>query len=181
MARLIVFDSGATVDSAGAAVDMALASSAKRSKAVRGFGAPDGDSRHISWEFLLSGTPGSYDIYWYQEFFNDEPSLDAQPTVRTFPGADPTYSWAREQVQQLVGSGVIEHYNGERHILAMSPGTTADVRWFPMLVHAYWTRLAIWTPTALGVTPPRLRVFAHVGGYDAQAVLEAATTPYAGA
>lgn len=181
MARLIIFDSSAAVDSAGAAVDMALAATAKRSKAVRIFGSPQGDSRNLSYEFVLSGTPGSYDIYWYQEFFNDEPSLDAQPSARTFPGAGVDFPWSREQVQQLSGAGVIQHYNAERRILTMSPGTTADCRWFPMCVHSLWVRLAIWTPTTLGVTPPKLRVFAHVGGYDAQAVLEAGTAPWAGA
>jgi hypothetical protein len=179
MARILIFDSGIAVDSNGNAVSMVLSSAAVRSKALHLFGTPDGDVRNISYEFILSGGTGAINVYWYQEFFNDSASLKAQPSGREFPGANVAWAWAREQTAQLTGSGVIEHYNVERRIMSMNGASSADCRWFPMLVHSLWTRLAIWTPSTLAGSE-RLKVFASVGGYDAQTALEAGLTPYAG-
>jgi len=177
MARLLIFDSAATVDSAGAAVDMAVTAAYKPTKAVRCFGAPDGDTRNVGFEFDLSGgTAGLYDVLWYMEFYNDDPSLVTQPNVRT--GIVVAPPWAREQTAEGGTSGAINHYNVERTIQDMSP---TDVRWFPMVVQTLWTRLEVKSANiAAAVSAPRLRIFAHVGGYDSQAVLEAGTVPYAG-
>lgn len=180
MARILIFDSAATVDSVGNAVDMTFlgrGSAFMRTKAVRGFGAPDGDGRNIAFEFaLFGGTSGAYDVTWFMEFYNDKPSLDAQPATR-----DSGLPWAHEQSAEAAASGVVNHYDVYRTIQDMDTSGAGDVRTFPMVMQSLWTRLGLRsTAVSLAAVPPRLQIFALVGGYDSQAVLQAGAAPYAG-
>ena len=81
---------------------------------------------------------------------------------RTFPGAQPVDAWAREQTEEVVaGSGVIDHYDVQRQ-LTLVPNTC---RYFPMLIHTLWVRLAVSTTTGLG-EDGRLIIAAIIGGQD---------------
>jgi hypothetical protein len=190
MARILIYDSEKTVEDAGQAVDMALSENEwKTSVPVRAHGGPKGDQRNISYEFILSGNPLStaIDFEWYQEYFNDHPWVNigsnlptgfrqvfpegsppsGYPGSRVFPGSGAEYPWAREQVAIAGAAGVIDHYNITRNVAGMSvPGADgADCRYFPMLVHTLWVRIAIRTTTAQPVGGyPQFRIFAHGGG-----------------
>jgi hypothetical protein len=156
---------------------------------MRCHGGPRGDQRNISYEFVLSGDPisSALDFEWYQEFFNDHPWVNlgaslpdgfrqvftpatparAYPDARVFPGSAENYPWAREQVAIAGAAGAIDHYNVTRAIASMSVpmASGADIRYFPMLVHTMWVRIAIRTTTA---TPaggyPHFRIYGHAGG-----------------
>lgn len=156
---------------------------------MRAHGGPKGDQRNISYEFVLSGEPTGEDIdfEWYQEFFNDHPWINlgaslpegfrqiftpvnpalAYPTDRVFPNSGALYPWAREQVAIAGAAGAIDHYNVTRTIADVSvpSATGADCRYFPMLVHTMWVRIAIRTTTAAPAGGyPRLRIYGHGGG-----------------
>jgi hypothetical protein len=179
VARIPIFDSEATVDSAGNAINQSLVlATARRSMPVRLFGAADGMIQQVSFEFILNGAAGNLTLQWYLEYFGDTPTVNSFPSNRVFPGADPAWPWSREQSAESSGSGGINHYNVTRTIQSFNAAGAADSRWFPMNVHALWCRLAV-TPTAGILTPAqRLRIFAHCGGYGSEEALEALTVPY---
>ena len=139
-----------------------------------------GDIRNVVYEFILKGgvAGSSWAFEWYQEFFADAPRLDASPmypSARTFPGAEPSDVWAREQVEIVGASGAITHFNATRTVTITSP----EARWFPMVIQTLWGRLAIrTTTTTVGATLPRLLVVAHIGGHTEEMALETLTTPY---
>lgn len=186
MARIPIFDSVAVVGNQGIAVDNGLAQDSwVPSRPVRLTGGLAGDQRNISHEFVLSGDSlSAWDIEWYQEFWGDTPyvnvvgpenippamrqgaSVGPFPVERVFPGSGAAYPWAREQIAIAGLAGVIAHYDITRQVTMTVPAIGgAHCKWFPMLVHGYWTRLQVRTTTATaGVTLPRLRIFAHVGG-----------------
>lgn len=185
MARVFIYDSDATVDDQGQAVEFAMDGGFKPSSPMRLHGGPRGDQRNVSYEFVVSGTAGlSMDLEWYQEFFNDHPwinlpqslpqyftpqasaGINPKPQARRFPGAGSEYPWAREQVAIAGDDGAIAHFNITRTVTAAggSPEPSADCRYFPMLVHALWCRIQI-RPTSAEPWP-RLRIFAHGGGLD---------------
>jgi len=186
MGRIPIFDSEASVGSNGLGVDHALAQDSwVISRPVRLTGGPAGDQRNISYEFVLSGLSlTDWAIEWYQSFWGDTPwvnlvsavglpqamrqgvPIGAFPDERVFPGSAAAYPWAREQIAVAGIGGIIAHYNILRQVTMTVPALGgADCRWYPMLVHGYWTRLHIRTTTVTAdVVVPRLRVFAHVGG-----------------
>jgi hypothetical protein len=142
-------------------------------------GGPGGDQKNISYEFLAyrgDGTAGTSLFYWYQEFWNDSPSLGSPPSARTFPGAPPNCGWAIDNTEN-VGSSLITFTRATREssLLYLTP------EYYPLLVYAYWVRLQIAFIDA--VNPPNpdiiLRVWAHVGGHEESEYTESLTDPYA--
>jgi hypothetical protein len=201
MSRVLIYDSEATEDTQGNDPEQGLVTNEwKRSYPMRCHGGPKGDQRNVSYEFVLAGNPIStaIDLEWYQEFFNDHPwvnlstALPAEfrqvwvepppfPTQRVFPGSGAEYPWAREQVAIAGAAGVIDHYNITRNVASMSvpSGEGADCRYFPMLVHTLWARIAVRTTTALG-SYPRLRIYGHTGGIgEVEEYTERTSKPFA--
>ncbi len=80
MARLLIFDSNATVDTEGNAVDMALSSSEKRSTALRLSG-----ERVVGFEFVLEGAAGNVDLYWWVEQYSDRFTPVGTPPTNRWP------------------------------------------------------------------------------------------------
>lgn len=108
------------------------------------------------------------------------------PTVRDFPGAPANtrpwaelhhavgdITWAREQVAVVNNDGTIDHFDATRRMTL----TNLQAKWFPMEVHSYWTRLALWgiADLASGAT---LQIWAHVGGHAEDRFLQEETAPY---
>lgn len=215
MAHFLIFDSSATVDNRGEALDQSLAplgsvgAAVRTSKAVRLFGPPDGDIRHVGFEFnMLGPVDVSLDVQirWRLQFFNDRigaPSAAASnaPGQYRYQSAPDAWrdapiigyrnlAWASECVEIVGGAGAIAHYPATR-LVTLNPGTGGDESgcpngldsvYFPMNVHAMWVRLAVWqaaTDTALPTTD-RLLIFAVVGGYTLPKLMEQSTTPWAG-
>lgn len=79
MARLLIFDSNATVNTSGDPVDMALSSTEKRSSALL-----LSDQRVVGLEFVLEGAAGNVELEWWVEQYSD---------VLTPVGAPPTNRW----------------------------------------------------------------------------------------
>ena len=185
MARILIYDTDATVDDAGQALEHAMDGNFKPTVPMRLHGGPSGDQRNISYEFVVSSDAGlSITLEWYQEFFNDHPwvnlptqlpvnfvqqatpGINPKPAGRVFPGAASEYPWAREQVAIAGAAGAIDHYDITRTVTnaggAANPD--ADCRYFQMLVHALWCRIQI-RPTS-AAPYPRVRIYAHCGGLD---------------
>lgn len=185
MARILIYDSDATVDDAGQAVEMTMDGNFKPSSPMRLHGGPKGDQRNVSYEFVISSELGlSIDLEWYQAFFNDHPmvnlplslplnfrqqatpGINPKPGGRIFPGSSGEYPWAREQIAIAGAAGAIDHYDITRAI-ASAGGVaepSADCRYYPMLVHALWCQVQV-RPTSAAPWP-RVRIFAHGGGLD---------------
>lgn len=199
MARIPIYDSIATLFSDGStAVDQALVTDDwKRSAGVRLSGGPAGDQRNVSYEFVLSGSVLTAFVFeWYQEFWGDYPYIwgavenlpspmlpkntTPMPTDRVFPGAPTSCPWAREQIAIAGAAGAIDHYDITRSTTMTVPAVnSAHCKWLPMLVHGYWTRIAIRPTTTIGDPAPRLRIYAHVGGHtDVGEYTEALSVPY---
>ena len=198
MARLFIYDSNATEDAAGNAVAMSLSNDVYRTtQPVRLYGCVDGPVNDIGYEVLFEGdrnvsSAAPVELYWYQEFYNDAPSRGL-PSARVATGVSPMRGWSREQLQYADGTLVspstvltqIEHYDIRRHVILADgvtyfadENTRARLLYFPVSVHAYFTRLKLAVHT-LPAGTFRLRVWAVVGGQDQQTAQEALTVPYA--
>lgn len=200
MARLLIFDSHASVDAKGAAVSMGLVKDTYvYSKPVRLYGAPDGAIQDVGYEFLwesnvLLSSAAVYYCYWYQEFMNDTPTRRL-PTQRSH-GVTPTYNWAREQMQLISPTPIsatshiaeIQHYDIRRKFsLDVAAGGNRSV-YFPVSNHALYARLAItisststeFDNAANNASNFRLRAWAIVGGHDQQDALEDQAAVYDG-
>lgn len=200
MARLLIFDSRASVDAKGAAVSMGLVNGTYvRSQPVRLYGSPDGAIKDVGYEFLwesnvLLSSALVYYCYWYQEFFNDTPSR-ALPSSRSH-GVNPTVDWPREQMQLLSSTPIaatshiaeVQHYDIRRKFsLDVAAGGSRAV-YFPVQNHALYARLAIaiaststdFDNPATVLSNYRLRAWAIVGGHDQQDALEDQSAVYSG-
>lgn len=186
MAHLLIYDSAATVDADGNAINGAfaapgagvLAATPIFTKPVRLYGAPDGDISQVGFEFWVT-SDASFTLNWYMEFYNDRPVDYPLPTNHVAPLEVPTAAWAREQTEEVAGAGVVNHYNVARAINAAG-GATRDVRYFPMVVHGLFVRLALYSAAA-PIAGYAARVYAVVGGVDQQVVYDALTTPWTSA
>lgn len=116
MARLLIFDSNATVDAGGNVIkdyngvnvlgtlnDVSIPSKTFATQPVRLYGALDGPVTEVPYEFLFEGGPAVaptdwLDLTWWQEFYNDRPSRTL-PNLRTAPDVNPNFGWARETIQ----------------------------------------------------------------------------------
>lgn len=211
MAHFLIFDSSATVDSRGEALNMSLVPGAavRTSMAVRLFGSPDGDTRHVGFEFNMLGPAGvniDVPIRWRMQFFNDrlaDPSAAAsnaaqQTRYQSAPSAwrdapiigYQNLAWASECVEIVGGAGAVTHFPATR-LVTLNPSTGGDESgclngldsiYFPMTVHAMWVRLAVWQVTADVALPAanRLLIFAVAGGYALPKAMEQSTTPWVG-
>jgi len=116
VARLLIFDSNATVDAGGNVIkdysgvpvlgtlnDVSIPSKTFVTQPVRLSGALDGPAPEVLYEFLFDGGPAVapadwIDLSWWQEFYND--GLARQlPSLRTAAGVNPNFGWPRETVQ----------------------------------------------------------------------------------
>lgn len=158
---------------------------------VRLFGA-GGPVDKVTYEFFLTGADQDINICWYQEFFAEQQN----PYVARISHEEPLqalYPWTREQVEVVANTGLVTHLNVVRSVTMNAQlnqtgnlqitnvDRRSDSRVFPMVVHGMWTRLRVFSMTALGTlfdivaynvdcvatpAPWRLRIFAVVGGYE---------------
>lgn len=183
MAHLLIFDSAATTDADGDPIDGSfgapgggvLTAAALHTKPARIYGAPNGDIEKIGFEFWIQSN-ATFTLSWYMEFFSDAPVNYPLPINHVAPGVSPTAQWAREQTEEVAGSGVVNHYNVVRAINAAG-GAAVDVRYFPMIVHGLFVRLAVYAAAA-PIAGLNLRIYAVVGGVDQQTTNEAKTAPW---
>lgn len=199
MARVLVFDSWANAASDGSPINASLWAGtfhtnptyAVRSQPLRIF-HHDEDINLVSWEFLATNfqdVTAIVPVYFFQEFYGDEPSLDAPPNRRDWMDVPIDAPWGHETVANY--DSTLTTVNMEvldrRLLMRCRPPFLADSIWMPLAVHALWVRLAIWLcasdPERFHFTAAgqfRLRVFAHVGGHSETAYLrEHGTEPYA--
>lgn len=183
MARICIYNSAKSVDTAGAAIGMGLVASeagARRSKPVRMF-TPQGESRYLSYEFIYSANfVSALDLRWFQEFFNDRPSLNAPPNLRAAVGVNENLMWARE-IDEVVGNaGAITHNAITRTLsLPADTGGIGTARYATVAIHTNWVRLALWVNGAIPAGA-KLEVYAIVGGHLEEKYLEDnGDTPYA--
>jgi len=183
MARICIYNSTKTLDTAGGAIDhslTAVAASARRTKPVRLF-TPDGEIRYCAFEFIYSGNiAAALDLRFFLEYFNDAPSLGAPPNLRVGVGINPNVPWAREVNEVIGGAGVITHTEILRSLsIAADAAGAGSARWLPFVVHSMWLRLAVYVNAAVpaGAT---LGIYANVGGHLEETYLETyGDTPYA--
>lgn len=156
----------------------------------------------ISYEFYLTGADQDINVSWYQEFFNEQQNPYVTRVSHEAP-LQAQYPWVREQAEVVSNTGLITHVNIVRSMtmnaqLNQAPPLNitvadrrCDSRVFPMMVHGQWTRLRIFSMTAIGgfmpggdtslyhqdciayPAPWRLRIFAVVGGYEQIDAMEA--------
>jgi hypothetical protein len=185
MSRFLIFDTSAAVDSKGNTIDQAVFSDApnvKRSVPVRLYGAPDGDIRYLSLEFLLEAAAGVGEVIpllWAMEFQSDKPAI-VIPTLRTDLNVTPTQPWGAEQTQETGGSGAVAHYDVTR---TMSCNTNiaalAVCKVVTLMVHALFARVKINVASA-PTNAHRLRIFAIMGGQVEESAAEASQVPWIG-
>jgi hypothetical protein len=178
MARILIFKSDATVDSAGAAVDHALTTDSdapKVSKAFRLFGRDP--VPQFGLEFLLTGAAGgsTMDVNFLVEHFNDVPTPTAVPTSRQCAVTPAATSWPHTLTAEAAGSGVVNLYKAVhtvQDLTVLRPSTIVD-----LAVRAYWARLKVWVASIPASSV--LTIWALVGGHENLEYIEALTTPYA--
>jgi len=193
MARIKIFDSTATLNSRGDAITQAEdwptaldALRAAHSMPVRCFSG-DGPVQEIGYEFIADIMPdgATLALRWYQEFFNDKPSLNAPPTVRDWPGVNPRVPWGRETLIVPGGAGVAVHHPVTRNMAMTYNRGDFECLYVPLSIHTLWVRLAVYVSladcTAITATQDtHIQIFAHAGGHDEKLYLqEQGALPYA--
>jgi hypothetical protein len=189
MARICVFDSVATADSAGAVNNQPVQAAAVRSKPVRLF-TSQGELRYIGWEFIREGGAATdLVLSWFQEFFMDSENPSAvagvrqnAPNLRQGLGLDPNLEWAREVTEDVGAAGAITHNTITRALTMPATahaGGIGSARYVPVAVHGLWVRLAVAATTIPAAVA--LKVFAHVASYSEEDYLDSvADRPYGG-
>lgn len=195
LARILIFDSSLLGGGSGGEnpydqSPLGDVNDIKRTAPVRLF-THEGHIPDVSFEFLMVNYGATLAIRWYQEFYTDHPKMgydgasaketsglvydraQQRPNFRDFPGATNDITWAREQTAVVNNDGTIDHFDALRRMTM----TDNQARYFPMLVHSLWMRLAIYAVVAPAVTP-QLRVWANVGGIAESAYLREQTIPY---
>lgn len=185
MARLFVYDSAAGRGSLGVTVNptdgVIVAGTAYRTRPVR-LASASGAIDRVGWEIMLSGGAGTQLVQWYQEYYGDRsaPPFGGNnrfPSQRDSPGLDATAPWLREQNEEIAPGGTITHNNVTHEVTFNVPAGGVDARYFPMVVHTIFVRLAL-VIQALTIGAPRVRIWAHVGGYGSPGAHESAVYPY---
>jgi hypothetical protein len=159
----------------------------RRSKCVRLSGLPQ-ELLYVSYEWQVdAAAAGSWEFQWYQEFWGDTAGWEAfighggQPSTRLASGLAETGPWPREVIGVITdATNVLDHVNLVRKMTFSPTATEADAKWLTIGNWAPYARLAIvlnTNPAALAL--PRLRVWAHVGGYESKQ-FETMTAPYGG-
>lgn len=119
-------------------------------------------------------TPGLYTVSLVatNDMGSDtETKVDYVLVIDPNPIPQPYWPWAREVTEEHQGAGVVEHPLIVRHSMTMNAQGQADIRYYPLVKHGHWVRLAIHTHSTLPAGA-RLKVYAMLGGYDAQNTLE---------
>lgn len=189
MARIMLYDSGAVLDSSGNEINNGLpwgfstdADNPIFSKPVRLFSI-HGEERVLGIELLYDGAD-TVDFTWWMSYWYDKPQLGFNrfpnaPTDQTaynLPQQPPTNSvrWAREVTEEVAAGGAITHSFVSRTVTLGASALTRHVT-MPLAIHAYWAMVAI----SAGSTPAgRLYVFGNVGGHSEAAFVEANQAPY---
>lgn len=161
MAKVCIFNSAVAVDSAGNPFTSAVPippDLPARTKPVRLFNAAK-----CALEFIFTGAAGPFLLYWWMEFWGDDPraSLQAPPSTRNIPGIAPNTPWSREVRQNFDAGFFVCNYLIRKTVL---DGALGIALWVPVDVHAPWTRLALYTE-APGLDGGNLLINAHVGGH----------------
>lgn len=181
MARIPIYDSQATVNSNNVPIIQALlVSTPRRSMPVRLSGLPQ-PLYNISYEWLFEGQ-GSWAFSWYQEFWGDKAIFAPPPDLRTDPTINANTAWPREQLEIVQATtNTILCVDLSRTMTVVPTLATPVTKWFMMGLFVPFVRLAIQLETTppQGSTLPRVRVWAHVGGYEGK-YFEQLTAPYGG-
>jgi hypothetical protein len=198
LARIPIYDSNASFDSAGnalvgdSAMNLAFGVYCK-SKPVRLCGLPQ-PLNYISYEWLFEGA-GSWSFLWFQEFFGDRGGAAGvagaiQPFNRTARDVLPATPWGREQIEILDGgTNYLKGLDLTRQIDFTFPASGLVTKWFMVGDFAPFARIQIALNTQTGgqqgqgqqvtTTLPRVRVWAHVAGYESDP-FDDLGTPYGG-
>jgi hypothetical protein len=217
MARILLFDNMATVDSRDnrpldsnfRLMQQAAGAVVSRSYPVRCYGL-DEDIRYIGWEMMVDApdTNGAeMTLTWWQEYFNDGPSVVRVPDQRTWPGVDLNAGWAREVASGL--DAAIDAAGVRLQTVHVPRETTfsfgrlgefceytdesflGDTLYFPLAVHSMWTRLAFYVSATsnwpglggeawVDEAAMRFRIWANIGGHtEIDYLRENPTVPYA--
>lgn len=201
MAKLMVFDSRATVDTAGNDVtsmrvgweDAISEETAVRTYPVRTH-SPFADIDTVGWEiFALDLDPGAEVVnicalrFW-MEFYPDQSHPDkviGQEPQRDWPGVSGAAAWPREVLALSGGTTSVQHYRVIRELNVRYIDNCFQSWWLPLSVHAPWVRLAMYMDVAssTGYTEPsqvHLKVYANVGGHSEREYLyQNGDKPYA--
>ena len=187
--------------------DIVSANLVARTSPIRLFSF-EGAIQNISYEILMTNNAATWAFRFYQEFYSDHPHMGGDtpsargndenfnpqwpyPIYRDFPKALMTgtisqdLTWAREQSAVVNNDGTIDHFDATRRTTL----TSDQAKWFPMEVHSYWVRLAVWGTTDMvhhrdgqgqlvEATTGQLRIWAHVGGHAESRYLQEQTEPY---
>ncbi len=186
MPQFLIFDSEATEDSRGNPVAMSLDAAVDEEHAVRTLPVRLFGAQNVGFQFVAYFVQAYPTISWFMEFYADNPSLQALPNARTWPGiplTDPAWPWAREQIEEMASGGLIRHYKiiREAHFTGpeiVDPSVLAI--YFPMQVYGVWVRLAVWANPEFWDPTSRLYIFATEGGYDQELAAEQSIVPWAG-
>ena len=192
MARIPIYDSAAIIDSDGAVITTQLAYlTYRRSKCIRLSGIPQ-QLLYVSYEWQVDcDAAGAWEFLWYQEFWGDTAGWEAyighgaQPSTRLAPGLLPDGPWPREVIGVITdATNIIDTSNLTRKMIFNPSLNSPDAKWLTLGNFAPYVRLAIALNTdpaagQAGVrTLPRLRVWAHVAGYEGKQ-FDAMTAPFA--
>lgn len=114
-------------------------------------------------EFIFTGAPGPFLLYWWTEFWGDDvrASLQAPPSLRNIPGINPNTPWSREVLQEVDAGYLVCNYLIRKTVL---DGALGSALWVPIDVFAPWMQLAVYTE-APGLNGGDLLINAHVGGH----------------
>jgi hypothetical protein len=178
MSLICLLNTEELLDSAGQPFDSQVNQDSvnpTRTKPVRLFSG-DGETRYSAFEFLFKGNAAdSIDLRWYFEFWGDAiaSSLRTPPNARVLTNYPAGADWSREVTEEVTaGTGTVDHYAVTRQTtLTIAAGKSGASIWVPMLFHAPWVRLAVYTAAAFP-TGAHLRILAHVGGHDEQEYTE---------
>lgn len=161
MAKICIFNTASPVDSAGNPFVSAVPippDPIGRTKPARLFNVPK-----CAFEFIFTGAAGPFLLYWWMEFWGDNPraSLQAPPSTRAIPGVNPGTAWSREVRENFDAGYLITNWFVRKTVLDGGPGTAI---WVQADVYAPWVRLALYTE-APGLAGGNLLINAHVGGH----------------
>jgi len=193
MARINVFDSTASVDSAGNAVNFNCAAALTEATATRTYPvriySPDEDTTVVGWEFVSSFPAANavLALRWWQEFYCDKASLASPPgSARDWLGLDPSVPWMRETFAVFGGGAFVDIAPPiRRTAMQRRVGSNFESLYVPLTVYGLWVKLALYVDIAscTAITSPndcRVQVYAHVGAHDErQYLIENGSVPYA--
>ena len=177
MAKICLFNSRQSADTAGKPFSGTLNQDSavpSFSKPLRLFGG-EGETRYCTMELLFTGNAAQTVVlnFWF-EFWGDNipASLHTPPVLRDLVDLDPAVGWAREVTEEVGASGAVTHNFIVRTItLTVPAGGVGVAAWLPVLIHAPWMRVRMYSTSPLG-SGAAVRLLAHVGGHDEDEYLD---------